>query len=53
MFIPTMSSTIRDPKLILITDPNGWGGGAPGGRQHGYYNNRTVDDQILQIAGEL
>ena len=42
-----------DPTQIFITDPNGWGGGAPGGRQHGYLNNRFIDDEILQIAGEL
>ena len=42
-----------DPTRIFITDPNGWGGGAPGGRQHGYLNNRSVDDEILQLSGEL
>lgn len=42
-----------NPQQILITDPNGWGGGAPGGRQHGYLNNRTIDDEILQLSGEL
>jgi iron complex outermembrane receptor protein len=42
-----------DPTTIFITDPNGWGGGAPGGRQHGYLNNRFIDDEILQLAGEL
>ena len=42
-----------NPSQIFITDPNGWGGGAPGGRQHGYLNNRTIDDEILQLSGEL
>lgn len=42
-----------DPNLILITDPNGWGGGAPNGRQHGYLNNRIVDDEITQLTAEL
>lgn len=42
-----------DPTQIFITDPNGWGGGAPGGRQHGYLNNRFIDDEILQLATEL
>ena len=42
-----------DPTRILITDPNGWGGGAPGGRQHGYLNNRFIDDEILQLSGQL
>lgn len=42
-----------DPNTIFITDPNGWGGGAPNGRQMGYLNNRIVDDEILQLAGQL
>lgn len=42
-----------DPTLILLTDPLGWGGGAPGGRQHGYYNNRVVDDELLQFQADL
>lgn len=42
-----------DPTQIFITDPNGWGGGAPSGRQHGYLNNRTVDDEITQFSAEV
>ena len=42
-----------DPNVILITDPNGWGGGAPNGRQMGYLNNRIVDDEITQVAAQL
>ena len=42
-----------NPSQIFITDPNGWGGGAPGGRQHGYLNNRFIDDEILQLSSEL
>lgn len=42
-----------DPTLILLTDPLGWGGGAPGGRQHGYYNNRIVDDELLQFQADI
>lgn len=42
-----------DPNLIVLTDPLGWGGGAPGGRQHGYYNNRIVNDEIIQSRTEL
>ena len=42
-----------DPSQIFITDANGWGGGAPGGRQHGYLNNRIIDDEIKQLAGDL
>ncbi len=37
-----------DPATILLTDPLGWGGGAPGGRQHGYFNDRIVDDELKQ-----
>lgn len=41
-----------DPALILLTDPQGWGGnGNP--PQVGYYNNRIVDDQIMQYRGEV
>lgn len=42
-----------DPSLILLTDPLGWGGGAPGGRQHGYYNNRIVDDELKQFQVDV
>ena len=53
IFIRDVDIDFSDPTQIFITDPNGWGGGAPLGRQHGYYNNRTVDDEIIQLAGEL
>ena len=53
IFIRDNVINFGDPNQIFITDPNGWGGGAPLGRQHGYYNNRTVDDEILQLSGEL
>jgi len=42
-----------NPATILLTDPLGWGGGAPGGRQHGYYNNRIVDDELHQYQIEI
>jgi len=42
-----------DPTQIFITDPNGWGGGAPSGRQHGYLNNRVVDDEIMQFSAQV
>jgi iron complex outermembrane receptor protein len=42
-----------DPNLIQLTDPLGWGGGAPGGRQHGYYNDRIVDDELWQFQADL
>ena len=53
IFITDNAIDYADPTQIFITDPNGWGGGAPGGRQHGYLNNRTVDDEILQFTGEI
>lgn len=39
-----------DPSLILLTDPQGWGGAVG---QEGYYNNRIVDDEIHQFRGEV
>lgn len=42
-----------DPTLIVLTDPLGWGGGAPGGRQHGYYNDRIVDDELFSYLAEV
>ena len=53
MFITSNAIDYSDPSQIVITDPNGWGGGAPNGRQHGYYNNRTVDDEITQFSAEV
>ena len=44
-----------DPNLIRLTDPLGWGG--PGRVQAGYYNNRIIEDELMQyrvgIAKEL
>lgn len=42
-----------DPNLIVLTDPLGWGGGAPGGRQHGYYNDRIIDDELFSYLAEI
>ena len=53
IFVTDNAIDYSNPSQIFITDPNGWGGGAPGGRQHGYLNNRIVDDEILQLSGEL
>lgn len=53
IFITDNVLDYSDPTQIFITDPNGWGGGAPGGRQHGYLNNRFIDDEILQLSTEL
>lgn len=39
-----------DPNLIVLTDPQGWGGAVG---QEGYYNNRIVDDEIHQFRGEV
>lgn len=40
-----------DPALILLTDPQGWGGA--GNPQTGYYNNRIVQDEIWQYRVEV
>ena len=53
IFVTDNAIDYSDPTQIFITDPNGWGAGAPGGRQHGYLNNRIIDDEIVQLAGEL
>ncbi len=60
-FVSTASGTqftshlldYSNPSQIFLTDPLGWGGGAPGGRQHGYYNNRIVDDELRQYQVEV
>jgi iron complex outermembrane receptor protein len=40
-----------DPNLILLTDPQGWGGGVL--PQTGYYNDRIVQDEIKQFRVEV
>ncbi|WP_199792361.1 TonB-dependent receptor [Allosphingosinicella vermicomposti] len=46
-----------DPNLMVLTDPLGWGGGAPTGHQEGYYNDRIIDDELksyeIKIGKEL
>ncbi|WP_093017578.1 TonB-dependent receptor [Sphingobium sp. YR768] len=42
-----------DPNLMVLTDPLGWGGGAPLGHQEGYYNNRIIDDEIKSYQIEF
>ncbi|HQA16823.1 MAG TPA: TonB-dependent receptor [Novosphingobium sp.] len=42
-----------DPNLIVLTDPLGWGGGAPSGHQEGYYNDRKIDDEILSFQTQV
>lgn len=41
-----------DPNLILLTDPQGWGG-AGNPPQVGYFNNRIVEDEIHQYRVEV
>lgn len=46
-----------DVNAIVLTDPLGWGGGAPLGHQEGYYNDRIIDDELksyqLEVGKEL
>lgn len=52
-FFTSRQLNYSDPSLIVLTDPLGWGGGAPGGRQHGYYNDRIVDDELFSYLAEI
>ncbi|MBA3729189.1 MAG: TonB-dependent receptor, partial [Sphingomonas sp.] len=47
-FKPTLNYS--DPNLIRLTDPLGWGGSRV---QAGYYNDRQVEDELVQLRGEL
>lgn len=59
VFSPTLNYS--DTNLIKLTSPQGWGGnvaginGGPGiiGGQDGYYNNRTVKDELYAFRGSL
>lgn len=42
-----------NPNLMVLTDPLGWGGGAPLGHQEGYYNNRIIDDELKSYQLEF
>ena len=42
-FSPTLDYS--DPSLIVLTDPLGWGGSRV---QAGYYNNRILEDELMQ-----
>ena len=42
-----------DPNVIVLTDPLGWGGGAPTGHQEGYYNDRIIDDEIKSFQASV
>ena len=48
IFRPTLNYS--DPNLIRLTDPLGWGGSRV---QAGYYNNRIVEDELVQLRGEI
>ena len=47
-FNPTLNYS--DPNLIRLTDPLGWGGSRI---QAGYYNDRQVEDELIQYRGEI
>ena len=42
-----------DPDLMVLTDPLGWGAGAPLGHQEGYYNDRIIDDELKSYQIEF
>lgn len=42
-----------NPNLMVLTDPLGWGGGAPLGHQEGYYNDRIIDDELKSYQIEF
>lgn len=48
VFSPTLN--YADPGLILLTDPQGWGGA---NIQAGYFNDRIVKDEIQQYRVEV
>ena len=47
-FTPTLNYS--DPNLIRLTDPLGWGGSRV---QAGYFNDRQVEDELIQYRAEL
>ena len=47
-FNPTLDYS--DPNLIRLTDPLGWGGSRV---QAGYYNDRQIEDELIQYRAEL
>ena len=42
-----------NPSLMILTDPLGWGAGAPLGHQEGYYNDRIIDDEVKSYQLEF
>lgn len=58
VFSPTLN--YADPTLIRLTSPQGWGGDVanPGGQpilggQDGYFNDRTIKDELYAIRGQI
>lgn len=55
----TFTSTLNyaDPNLILLTSPQGWGGGTypqgVEGGQDGFINSPTIVDELSSIRGEM
>ncbi|MEQ1725125.1 MAG: TonB-dependent receptor [Sphingopyxis sp.] len=49
IFAPSIDYS--DPARIFLTDPLGWGGGTT--PQAGYYNNRIIDDELMQYRVEV
>lgn len=48
VFNPSLNYS--DPNLIRLTDPLGWGGDRV---QAGYFNNRLVDDELMQYRAQV
>ncbi|MGL6042295.1 MAG: TonB-dependent receptor domain-containing protein, partial [Sandaracinobacteroides sp.] len=46
-FSPSLN--YADPNLIKLTSPQGWGGGIVPGGQDGYYNQRSIKDELLAL----
>ncbi|MFM5923435.1 MAG: TonB-dependent receptor, partial [Novosphingobium sp.] len=42
-----------NPNTIVLTDPLGWGGGAPSGHQEGYFNDRRINDEIKSFQAQV
>lgn len=49
VFNPSLN--YADPSTIFLTDPLGWGGGTV--PQAGYFNNRIIDDELMQFRAEV
>lgn len=49
IFAPSINYS--DPTRIFLTDPLGWGGGTT--PQAGYYNNRIINDELMQYRVEV